>query len=173
MNSAEGDQFHRLREFPHRETTQVASISYDVGKLEEYLETHLPKPEPVEVGLNNLRLSTAVEEGNKYWDVPDSNENIGPSHFLKKWHEQKSENSDLTVDEFLENLKQTEPTWIEHILSIQNAQDNMDKPIWMHSNPSHHPFPFDGMHRLTRAYLEGRSSIPVIFWDRLPDNAII
>ncbi|HEX3095723.1 MAG TPA: hypothetical protein VHQ20_01225 [Patescibacteria group bacterium] len=174
MNESELTQRPEYLDKSQRETTQVAGVTYDVIELENYLQAMEPPAEIVDMNTQTLRLVESVEEGNKYWDVSSADGidiNIGPSDFLSKWKEQKSENPDLEVDEFLENLKTTNPEWLQHILSIQHAKDNLDKPIWLYSNESVHPHPFDGMHRLTRAYLEGLPTIKVIFWEQLPDEA--
>ena len=152
------------------ESTTVGNENYDVIFLENFLTDH-PDLFPVtELSLSDSRLQDAVSEGNTYWGTK-SGEKLGPFDFLKLWEEQSTKDESLTVDLFLENLKITHPDWIEHIRSIQFADNNLSRPIWLYADANHHPYPFDGMHRLTRAFLNRNQSIKVIEWKSIPDEA--
>ncbi len=153
-----------------RETTTVGNANYDVVYLEKFLADTPELNFPVEMPLSDRRLQEAVSEGNTYW-ATKSGEKLGPSHFIELWNEQKSVDASMSVDAFLEHLKISHQDWIEHIQSIQFAGQNLDRPIWLYSDEQAHSYPFDGMHHLTRAYLEGNASIKVIEWKELPEKA--
>ena len=153
-----------------RETTTIGNDHYDVIYLQDYLAGHPELNIPLQLPLIDQRLTDAVAKGNTYWETT-AGEKLGPSHFLELWAEQKAADGSLSVNDFLENLKVTHPEWIKHINSIQYAEKNIDQPIWLLGGDQSHPYPFDGMHRLTRAFLDNRESIKAIIWDSVPPEA--
>ncbi len=126
-----------------QETTRVGEILYDVDKLKNEAE-NIPIQE---ISLNTLL--GAVSEGNYYW-IDQNNEKLGPFQILKDW-----------------DAAQRKEEWSDHIANIRQA--NLDNPIWI----TKQGLVFDGMHRLTKAVLEGKENIKVKVWDNLPDIAII
>lgn len=155
-----------------KETATVNGQKYDVVKLGEYLKELNPQPDIQLIDLSDKWLLKAVEPGQTYWET-DSKEILGPDDFISTFRKQKLSNPDLSTDDFLENLKTTHLDWKEHIISLQMAKDNLDNPIWMTKNTDNEDFPFDGMHRLTRAYMEDLDSIQAIYWTEFPDDAIV
>ncbi|QQS22825.1 hypothetical protein IPM19_04340 [bacterium] len=154
-----------------KESTTVNDQLYDVVKLEQYLTDHEQEFPATEIPLSDELIQSSVSEGNYYWGTKDE-QKLGPHDFIVLWESYKeSGNSD--VDEFLESLKNSHPNWIVHIESIQRAANNLENPIWIYGDKEVHSHPFDGMHRLTRAILEGRESIKAIVWNSLPDEAKI
>src|SRR5205814_1564419 len=106
------------------ETSRVGDKLYNVDLLVKYADKL-----PIEI-VPTDSLKDAVGEGYKYW-LDKDNEMFGPSAILKDWEDAKNN-----------------PLWIDHIKSIENA--NLDNPIWL----SPDGFVFDGMHRLTRAFID-------------------
>ncbi len=153
-----------------KETTSVNGVNYDVIKLEKYLEEHPEAATSAEMSLSDPRIHDSVSEGNTYW-ATTSGESLGPSHFINLWTQKSAEDSSLTVDKFLEDLKVSHADWIDHINSIQYAINNLDRAIWLYADEQTHPFPFDGIHRLTRAYLENLPIIKTVIWNSLPEEA--
>lgn len=155
-----------------QESTTVDSANYDIVKLEQLLEENPELARPMEVELSDPRINNSLAEGNTYWGTK-SGEALGPAHFIKLWNKAKALNSETTVDQFLKDLKISHPDWIDHIISIELAEDRLDRPIWLYNDSQTHPHPFDGMHRLTRAYLENKPSVPALIWSNLPEEAKI
>lgn len=161
-----------IRRDGRKEAGTVGDRLYDIIALEDCL---LSNPEVAvleEMNMSNSRLTAAVGEGNTYWD-DENGQPLGPYHFISKWKEYTAHHKDETVDKFLENLKLEKPEWAHHITTLLMAKNNMEKPIWLHSNENIQRFPFDGMHRLTRAFLDNKSTIPILMWNEIPDEAML
>lgn len=126
------------------ETTRVGNKLYNVTLLWHYAD-QLPVEE---VLLDDLK--EAVNERHKYW-LDTQGGWLGPSALLKNWES-----------------AQQNPLWIDHITNIKQA--NMNNPIWIH-RPS--GIVFNGMHRLTRAFLEQKPAINVRYFDELPESALV
>lgn len=126
------------------ETTQVAGFIYNVDLLKSYAVQL-----PVEtVSLDLLR--GAVGQGHTYW-IDTEGHNLGPFQILQDWQH-----------------AQMQTAWQHHVDTIKRA--NLEDPIWIMRNDG---AVFDGMHRLTRAFLDDASTIKVIFFEELPESAII
>jgi|SRR5579872_77505 len=127
---------------PERHTADVGGVLYDIIKLRSYAET-LPT-ETVSLEL----LRGHVEPGHKYW-IDEKGGFLGPAEILKNW-----------------NDAQANPLWKTHVAAIRNS--NLDQPIWM----TRSGIVFDGMHRLTKAFVEGVKDIKVKVFDVIPEFAV-
>ena len=123
------------------ETTQIGGDIYDVAKIEDLAESLPIKDVPLE------QIKGAVSEGHKYW-VDRNGEMFGPHDLLKDW------------DAALKN-----PVWADHIGTILLA--NKNNPIWQHQDGT----VFNGMHRLTKAFVDGDETIKLRYFESLPDEA--
>lgn len=126
-----------------KETTEVDGQYYDVDMLKTYAE---------ELPIETLPLSSLAElvsEHHQYWDIDDGT-SIGPYEILKNW-----------------DMAQRNPLWEAHVASIKQAR--LDNPIWIYRPTG---MVFDGAHRLTRAFLDGKDTIKVRQWDELPKTAL-
>lgn len=125
------------------ETSRIGDKIIDVGVLAKFAENL-----PVETAPTKT-FENAVGENQHYW-IAEDGQHIGPFEILKNWE-----------------FAQKNPLWTEHVNSIKNA--NLDNPIWI----SPDGIVFDGMHRLTRAFLDGVKEIKVRRFKELPKEAII
>lgn len=124
-------------------TATIGSGLYDVIKMREYMATF-----PVEE-VNVADYMWMLDKSHKYWDDINGNP-IGPADLLEDWE-----------------MAQSKPEWEEHVYSIKNAQ--LDKyPIWICNVPDDKDpsmrvnVIIDGVHRLTRAVLDGREVLNAI-----------
>ena len=101
----------------------------------------------VQVELNQLR--GAVSEGQCYWQDRDG-EFFGPFELLQDWVAAKHN-----------------PLWHSHVEIIERA--DLTDPLFI----TKEGIVFDGMHRLTRAFLEKKQRINAAIFDALPDKAIV
>ncbi|MBI2023158.1 methyltransferase domain-containing protein [Candidatus Giovannonibacteria bacterium] len=125
------------------ETSRIGNTLIDVEALNKFAENL-----PIEtVSVDSLK--DYVSEGNTYWAAEDSSK-LGPYQILQDWE-----------------AAQKNPLWAKHIESIKNA--NLDNPIWI----SPDGIVFDGMHRLTRAFIDGAKEIKVRRFKEIPKEAII
>lgn len=123
-------------------TAQVGEKVYDIFALEKFAEGF-----PIETVQLDL-LKDAVASGNTYWH--DANgEMFGPAELLKDWP-----------------ASEKNPLWTSHIENIKNA--DLNHPIWLTSDG----VVFDGMHRLTRAFVDGAKEINIRRFNQLPDWAL-
>lgn len=125
------------------ETTQVGEVVYDIDKLRSHAET-LPD-ETVDIE----EVIEAVGEGHQYW-VDKNGEMFGPHEILQDWE-----------------AAQENPLWEDHVATIKRADTN--KAIWRSADGAI----FDGMHRLTRAVLDGKKEIPLKQFGNLPEEAVV
>ncbi|MBI2037620.1 MAG: hypothetical protein HYT15_01645 [Candidatus Magasanikbacteria bacterium] len=125
------------------ETTTIGKKLYNVEILEHFAE-QLPTQE---VPLNEL--TDAVSQGNYYWT--DKNNNLlGPYNLLQDWE-----------------AAQKNEAYAEHVATIQHA--DLSNPIWKTADGQ----VFNGMHRLTRAFLDKAPTIRVKIFDSFPDEAVV
>jgi hypothetical protein len=125
------------------ETTSVNGNIYNVELLESFAEQLESEEVPLE------KLEEAVGEGHYYWEDRSGNK-LGPSQILKDW-EAAQRNED----------------WADHVATIKRA--DLSNPIWI-SADGH---VFNGMHRLTRAFIDKVPTIKVKKFSSLPDEAIV
>lgn len=122
------------------ETTFVNGRVYANAELERYMETLPVEEVPL------VELADQVGPEHTYW-IDEVGAPLRPYDLLKDWNAA------------LEN-----PLWKSHVASIQRA--NLDTPIWK-VRDGH---VIDGMHRLTRAVLDGVETVKVRFVDEIPDS---
>ena len=123
------------------ETTKVDGIIYDVRELEQAAE------ELAIVERNLNEFEETVAEGHHYW--LDTNGNtLGPCDILRDWE-----------------AAQKTSAWSEHVATIKKA--NFDSPIWVTKDG----YVFNGLHRLTAAFLQHRPTIKIRIFDSLPSSA--
>jgi len=125
------------------ETTSVFGETYNVDKLFDYADR---------VPVQEVSLSTlgeAVAEGHYYW-TDKHNKKLGPFDLLQDW------------EVSLQN-----PNWVDHVDNIKNA--DLQWPIWITADGH----VFNGMHRLTRCFVEGISPVKIRVFDSLPPEAIV
>ncbi|MBP6859777.1 MAG: hypothetical protein KBC69_04135 [Candidatus Magasanikbacteria bacterium] len=125
------------------ETTTVGDQLYNVELLERVAEL-LPTRE---VPLNEL--AEAVSEGNYYW-TDRNGDLLGPYDLLKDWDAAKQNQA-----------------YADHVATIQHA--DLSNPIWRTVDGQI----FNGMHRLTRAFLDKEVTIKLKDFPSLPDSAIV
>ena len=123
------------------ETASVNEKIYNVEMLESVAEHMKTEEMPLE------DLRHAVGEGHYYWE-DKKGEKLGPHQILKDW-ESAQENED----------------WADHVATIKRA--NLENRIWISSDG----LVFNGMHRLTRAFVDGAKSIKVKKFSELPEDA--
>jgi hypothetical protein len=170
MQDREGVVSEQIDRDERKESTTVNKTLYDVVALESYLESNPEAVEIVSMSLQDQRLLDAVAEGQHYWNTEDG-EHIGPHDIISRWQKYQAEHQDAMIDEFLEQLTKDKPTWGNHIKSLQYARSQLSKPIWLISGADQQ-YPFNGMHRLTIAYMENLNIIPAALWTKLPESAI-
>ena len=125
------------------ETTSVFGGIYNVEMLFEYSDSIHTKEMPFQ------DLREAVAEGHYYWD-DKKGEKLGPADLLKDW-EAAQQNDD----------------WSDHVDNIKNA--DLQWPIWMTREGQ----VFNGMHRLTKYFVDDITPVKVKIFDSLPDEAIV
>ena len=124
----------------HFETTSVGGKVYNVALLESVAETIESKKIPLP------QLQEAVGEGHFYW-VDRKGEKLGPHQLLEDWE-----------------AAQKNDAWVDHVETIKRA--DTANAIWMTSDG----FVFNGMHHLTRAFLDGKKTILVKVFLELPST---
>ena len=120
------------------ETTQVGGVLYEIEKLREYAEIIPTKNVPLE------DVMEAVGKGHIYW-IDRNGEQLAPYQIIQDW----------------ESAQQNE-AWADHVASIKRA--DKEAPIWM-TKDGH---VFDGIHRLTRAVIDGDPTIRVKIFEKMP-----
>ncbi len=128
---------------PQRETTRVGENLYDVELLKPLAEQL--ETQEVELGL----LKENVSKGHYFW-IDRNGEKLGPAQVLRDW-----------------DAAQRNPAWIDHIESIKRA--NLDDPLWVTKDG----LVFNGMHRLSRAFIDKVSKVKVKVFEELPKSAVI
>lgn len=123
------------------ETTSVQGKVYNV----ELLESSASKLEAQEMPLD--QLAEAVAEGHYYWEDREGKK-LGPADILKDWE-----------------AAQANEAWTDHVKTIKRA--NLANPIWQDKEG----FVFNGMHRLTKAFLDAAPTILVKRFETLPEEA--
>lgn len=123
------------------ETTTVEGKLYKVALLESYAD----QLETTEIPLSELK--EAVSSTHHYWE-DKKGQILGPFQLLEDWQ-----------------AAQKNPDWSQHIDTILRA-DTSD-PIWI--APDGHVF--NGVHRLTRAFLDNHEKIKAKKFPRLPKEA--
>ena len=125
------------------ETTKVGGKIYNVELLEALAEKVEAEPVPLE------ELREAVAEGHYYW-IDRDGEKLGPHQLLQDWE-----------------AAQKNPAWADHVETVRRA--DLTNPIWVTENE----FVFNGMHRLTRAFLDGAETIMARRFRELPKEAVV
>lgn len=124
---------------------------YDVYKLIEFAKTIEPKTIPI-VTFDNSKES-------KFWNV-EGDQRIGPSDIIVAL-----EGGEQETD--WEGLVKKHPKWEEHIESIRNA-DYETYPILY----TEKDLVVDGMHRLTKAWIDKAEEIKAKWLGELPDSTL-
>ncbi len=120
------------------ETTSINGRVYTIDSLRQLADSIVAQEIPL------AELADAVSQGNTYW-IDRAGNHIGPHDMVTDWP-----------------AAQQNPAWADHVASIERA--NLDEPIWMTEDGA----VFDGMHRLTRAFLDGKKTIKVKIFTALP-----
>lgn len=129
-------------EAPHpTETTQVGGKILDVEILKPYAEKFPTKL------IETASLREAVSEGHYYWEDRNG-EKLGPFQILQD-----------------PEAARNNPAWADHMQTIGRA--NLETPIWV-TEDGH---VFDGMHRLTRAFLDGVKQVKAKVFSEFPEEA--
>ncbi|MCX6714912.1 MAG: hypothetical protein NTX72_03790 [Candidatus Uhrbacteria bacterium] len=105
------------------------------------------------------RLESSVEEGNNYWH--DSNgEWLGPAQIIQEaaMFQGETKWSDLIT---------RHPDWKDELLKIQRA-DYKQFPIIVIDNVV-----VDGIHRLTKAFIDGAEKIEIKHFAELPKEIVV
>lgn len=126
------------------ETTEVDGTVYDVDKIKLYA-VDLPV-EPVAID----QLKDQLGPGHTYWLDRDGNK-LGPHDLLVDWH-----------------AAQQRPVWRDHVESVKRA--DLTNPIFIMKKTG---IVFDGMHRLTKAYLQNEETILAKLFEALPGDAVV
>ncbi len=124
-------------------TAEVGDDLYDILAMRPFAEEI-----PIET-VQTVTLANAVSSDHTYW-LDTEGHMFGPSVILADWEAAK-----------------INPIWIKHIKSIEAA--DLNYPIWIAPDGS----VFDGMHRLTRAFLDGVEEIKVRKFKKLPPEALL
>ena len=123
------------------ETTLVNGKIYNVTLLKSLIGHMHAEPVALE------ELQECVGVGHYYW-IDRKGGKLGPHQILQDWE-----------------AAQKNKEWADHVESISRA--NLSDPIWISKNG----FVFDSMHRLTRAFLEGKKTIMAIRFEEIPKAA--
>lgn len=132
-------------------TADINGKVYDVYKLIELAKAIKPKIVPTALFDNN--------KGSKFW-ITQEGQHIGPSDIINALGESVE---DIDWDD----LRKKHPEWEEHIESIRNA-DYERHPI-MYTQKD---LIVDGMHRLTKAWIDKVEEIKAKWLEELPDSAL-
>lgn len=124
---------------------------YDVYKLIELAKTIEPKIVPIELFDENKH--------GKHWEITE-NVRIGPSDIIDSLEETAG-----SID--WDDLLKKHPEWKEHIESIRDG-DYEKYPI-MYTGED---VIVDGMHRLTKAWIDRVEKIKTKWLEELPDSAV-
>ena len=125
------------------ETTRIDEKLYNVELLGPFAESIPVQEIPSEI------YREAVGEGHYYW-IDRNREKLGPFQILRDWE-----------------AAQKNPAWADHVEIIKNA--NQNRPIWAMRDGQ----VFNGMHRLTKIFIDGIPTVKVKVFDALPDSALI
>ncbi len=125
------------------ETTTVGERLYNVQLLERFAE-HLPTQE-----IPLSALAEAVAKGNYYW-TDRNGDLLGPYDLLQDW-----------------DAAEKNSAYVDHVATIKQA--DLSNPIWRTAEGQ----VFNGMHRLTRAFLDKAATIKTKIFPSLPDEAIV
>lgn len=124
------------------ETTSFNGKTYDIAILKQTAE-HLPIEQ---IAVETLKEQ--VSDEHTYWLDRDGHK-LGPFHFLKDW----------------EAAKNT-PAWQDHAATIEKA--DLAQPLFIMRDSG---IVIDGMHRLTKAFLDHKTTLPAQYFDELPTDA--
>lgn len=125
------------------ETSRVGDRLYNIELLKPFAQEIPVKEMDVEV------FRELVSDRHTYW-IDRNDQKLGPYQILKDWE-----------------AAQKNPIWADHIQTIKRA--NLDNPIWSTKDG----IVFDGMHRLTRAFIDNVPTIKVKVFETLPEEAIV
>jgi hypothetical protein len=125
------------------ETTRIGKTLYDVDKIRHFAEK-IPTIE-----IDTKLLENSLIKGHYFWEDINGNK-LGPYQILLDWE-----------------IAQNNPNWLKHIESIKRA--DLNNPVWI----TNEYVVFDGMHRLTKAFIEKVPRIKVKIFTQLPPSAII
>lgn len=126
------------------ETTEVDGKVYNVDKIKKFAANL-----PVEL-ISIEQLSEQLGPGHTYWLDRDGNK-LGPHDLLTDWE-----------------AAQQRRVWHDHVESVKRA--DLTSPIFIMKKTG---IVFDGMHRLTKAYLQNEEAIPAKLFEILPDDAVV
>jgi hypothetical protein len=127
------------------ETTKVNGVIYDVRKLEALAE-QLPIQEvPTE------QLRDIASPGHHYW-MDKNGHPLGPYDIIQDWA-----------------AAQNNPAWEEHVATIKRA--DLDRPLWVTKDEESDHDVFNGLHRLTRAFIDKVPAVKVRVFENLPESA--
>lgn len=127
------------------ETTKVNGVIYDVRKLEALAEQLPIQEAPTE------QFNTIVGPSHHYW-LDANGQPLGPYDILKDWE-----------------AAQNNPAWAEHVATIKRA--NLNRPLWVTRTPESDQDVFNGLHRLTRAFIDKVPTVKIRVFEAIPDDA--
>ena len=128
---------------PRIHTARVGDQLYDIMKLREFAESLPTHTSPIE------QFEGYVAEGNLYWEDAQGSP-IGPHQILQDWE-----------------AAQKNPLWEEHVQKIKHVQTST--PVWILEDGTF----VDGMHRLTKSFIEKKSVVPYKIVDSILAQGII
>ena len=126
------------------ETTEVEGKIYNAHLL-DVSARDLPVQE-----IATEQLAQAIDPTHSYWLDAEGN-HFGPHHLLIDW-----------------NKAQKRERWKSHVENVKQA--DLANPIWIYRPTGQ---VINGVHRLTRAFLEHQPTIPVKYFDDLPIEALV
>ena len=127
------------------ETTKVNGIIYDVRKLTALAEQLPIQEAPIE------QFRSIASPGHHYW-MDINGQPLGPYDILQDWE-----------------AAQNNPAWAEHVATIKRA--NLDRPLWVTKDEESDHDVFNGLHRLTRAFLNMAPTVKTRVFETLPEDA--
>lgn len=143
-NHLEALQQERRMSFSY-ETTKVNGVIYDVRKLEALAEQLPIQEAPTE------QFRVIASPGHHYW-MDKNGQPLGPYDILQNWE-----------------AAQNNPAWSEHVATIKRA--NLDRPLWVTKDVESDHDVFNGLHRLTRAFIDKTPTVKIRVFENLPEDA--
>lgn len=140
-------------QFTSRHTAEFEDRIYDVGKVIELAE-QIPESEITPQSLEKLR-------DNNYWHDKEGNW-LGP-HSIIGLYEAANQDWDHMVAK--------QPGWEDHIQGVRRADYEKFPIIVVSKGDENHVI--DGMHRLTKAWIDKADKIKAKRFEKLPDEAIV
>jgi hypothetical protein len=124
-------------------TARYGDVLYDVGVLNQYAEQLPLSTAPL------AEFAELVSAGQYYWEDKNGAK-LGPFEILQDWDE-----------------AQQNPAWAEHIEKIRNA--DLSAPLWVAPGGQ----VIDGMHRLTKYFVNSIPEVHYKKFDELPKEAVV